>query len=105
MSLKQNASRLAQTGLSYPPLAHPGSSRCGDVPWEHMIPGRVRAPLDRRGRGLGFSGPLRERSPGVYSLTTPTHRGGVMCKALAGSGRCSGHQICRHSLALWQNWG
>eukprot|EP00962_Isochrysis_galbana_P029533 scaffold9442_cov117-Isochrysis_galbana.AAC.13 len=25
---------------------------------------------------------LRRRSPGVYSLTTPTHRGGVMCKAL-----------------------
>eukprot|EP00962_Isochrysis_galbana_P033074 scaffold10997_cov119-Isochrysis_galbana.AAC.3 len=45
---------------------------------------------------------LRERSPGVYRLTTPTHRGGVMCKALAGSGRCSGLQNSRLRLALRQ---
>eukprot|EP00962_Isochrysis_galbana_P005867 scaffold1579_cov185-Isochrysis_galbana.AAC.1 len=40
------------------------------------------------------------RSPVVYRLTTPTHRGGVMCKALAGRDRCSGQQSCRHRLAL-----
>eukprot|EP00962_Isochrysis_galbana_P019787 scaffold5771_cov98-Isochrysis_galbana.AAC.1 len=33
---------------------------------------------------------LRERSLGVYRLTTPTHKGGVMCKALAGSGKLPG---------------
>eukprot|EP00962_Isochrysis_galbana_P034723 scaffold11803_cov119-Isochrysis_galbana.AAC.2 len=48
---------------------------------------------------------LRERSPGVYSLTTPTRKGGVMCKALAGSGRLSGQVFCRHNLVLQHRWG
>eukprot|EP00962_Isochrysis_galbana_P018232 scaffold5253_cov128-Isochrysis_galbana.AAC.3 len=44
------------------------------------------------------------RSPGVYRLTTPTRKGGVMCKALAGSGRLSEQIFCRTNLDLQQGW-
>eukprot|EP00962_Isochrysis_galbana_P035388 scaffold12131_cov112-Isochrysis_galbana.AAC.5 len=47
---------------------------------------------------------LTVRSPGVYRLRTPTNKGGVMCKALAGSGRVTGQVYCRLRLALRHRW-
>eukprot|EP00962_Isochrysis_galbana_P015091 scaffold4328_cov135-Isochrysis_galbana.AAC.12 len=47
---------------------------------------------------------LTERSPGVYRLRTPTRKGGVMCKALAGSGRLSEQTICSPNLDLQHRW-
>eukprot|EP00962_Isochrysis_galbana_P003927 scaffold1105_cov140-Isochrysis_galbana.AAC.6 len=43
--------------------------------------------------------PHTEWGPSVCRLETPTHKGGVVCKALAGSASVCGQKDCRHKLA------
>eukprot|EP00962_Isochrysis_galbana_P029108 scaffold9276_cov112-Isochrysis_galbana.AAC.5 len=73
------------------------SCLCGTVSW-------ISAPFGSICSCAATLWLLRRRSPGVYSLTTPTHRGGVMCKALAGAGRLSEQTFCRTNMDLQLHW-